>query len=130
MCIRDRVQAAAARGDLPDDHAAAALWWRISAHLTPAAAAYAHSQDLTSDWTPRLDEIVGAGRAATIRHSPWWPTLVTTVDHALARGNTLQTLLADVVLSGQDVDECQALVWRISLLCDDPASHDLSLIHI
>ena len=29
-------------------------------------------------------------------------------------------------LSGQDVDECQALVWRISLLCDDPASHDPS----
>ena len=118
--------AAAARGDLPDDHAAAALWWRISDHLTPAVAAYAHSEELASDWTPRLDEIVGAGRAATIRHSPWWPTLVTTVDHALARGNTLQTLLADVDLSGQDVDECQALVWRISLLCDDPASHDPS----
>lgn len=120
------VQAAAARGDLPDDHAAAALWWRISGHLTPAVAAYARSEDLASDWSPRLDELVGAQRADTIRHSPWWPTLVTTVDHALARGNTLKSLLTAPDLSGLDVDECQALTWRISLLCDDPEAHDPS----
>ena len=26
-------------GPLPDDHAAAAVWWRISRHLTPTVAA-------------------------------------------------------------------------------------------
>ena len=42
-------------GQLPDDHAAAAVWWRISRHLTPAVAAQAdtrqylhHGLDLTA----------------------------------------------------------------------------------
>ena len=111
---------AQADGALPDDHAAAALWWRISRHLSPAVAARVdHDRALTSSWTPRLPDLVGDGRAAELEASPWWPTLVATVDHALARGCVLDDLLAGPPAE-DDHDACQALVWRICVLTDPP----------
>ena len=51
-------------GPLPDDHAAAAVWWRISRHLTPTVAAQADTDHtFTTAWTSRLAELVGADRA-------------------------------------------------------------------
>lgn len=117
------VRRALADGDLPDDHAAAALWWRITGRLSPAVAAQAESDHhLTAPWTPRLADVVGQDTADTLRASPWWPALVTTVDHAIARGNAVEDLLAGSVTD--DVDPCQALVWRISLLTG-PVADDL-----
>ncbi len=118
--IRD----ALSRGSLPDDHAAAALWWRLSAHLSPAVAVQAETDTaLQSSWTPRLGDLVGAQAAEELRTSPWWPALVTAVNRALARGSNLETLLAGP-LPTDDVDPCQALVWRISVLNDTaPAEH-------
>ena len=57
--------------------------------------------------------------------SPWWPALVATIDHALARGHHLDTLLtgAGAHDPGLDVDETQALTWRLSLLTG-PLPHD------
>jgi DNA primase catalytic core len=104
---------------LPDDYPAAALWWRISRRLSPAVAAEAESgHTLATKWTPRLADLVGEDVAKTLRSSPWWPALVTTVDHAIARGTTADRLLAGP-LPDDDVDPCQALVWRISLLTTD-----------
>lgn len=118
------IQRALADGDLPDDHTAAALWWRITGRLSPAVAAQAESDHhLTAPWTPRLADLVGQDTADTLHASPWWPALVTTVDHAIARGNTVEDLLARSV-ADDDVDPCQALVWRISLLTD-PVADDL-----
>jgi conjugative relaxase-like TrwC/TraI family protein len=112
--------AASAGGPLPDDHAAAALWWRISRHLTPAVAAQLDpDHTCATTWTSRLDELLGAIRADALQSSRWWPPLVTAVDHALQRGWRLDDLLG-AAGSPQNgfVDVCQALVWRISLLTD------------
>ncbi len=61
---RGLLHVAAGAGDLPDDHPAAALWWRIAGHLTPAvAAAMEGDQPLTVAWTASLADMVGAERA-------------------------------------------------------------------
>jgi DNA primase catalytic core len=107
---------------LPDDHAAAALWWRIQGHLSPAVAAGLEHAHLTSPWQPRLVQIVGTGRAGAMRASSWWPTLVTAVDHAQQRGWRLEDLLGKAAQASNDVDECLATVWRISMLTDPPTA--------
>src|SRR5665647_466066 len=118
---RGMLHTAVTAGTLPDDHAAAALWWRISRHLSPAVAEQIDAgHSLTTSWTPRLAEFVGAERADVVQSSPWWPTLVTTVDHGIARGWRLEDLLgsgAGVSIGDVD-DECQTLVWRMSVLMD------------
>jgi DNA primase catalytic core len=110
--------AASTGGPLPDDHAAAALWWRISRHLTQTVANQVDT-DHTHTTTFRLDELLGAERADALHSSLWWPPLATAVDRALQRGWRLNDLLK-AGGSPQDgfVDLCQALLWRISLLTD------------
>ncbi len=121
--LKDAMKAAV----LPDDHAAAALWWRISRHVEPAVTTTASgsgtSEALSASWTDRLVAHVGPDRAGVIRASVYWPALVTTVEHALGRGIRIEDLLdtAGDDQAGIDVDECHAMVWRISLLTD-PAS--------
>ena len=116
----------AAGAPLPDDHPASALWWRISRHLTPAVAHHLDTDTtLTPAWTGRLAEQLGEQRTAAMQASPWWPALVATIDHALARGHHLETLLtgAGAHDPGLDVDETPALTWRLSLLTG-PLPHD------
>jgi DNA primase catalytic core len=114
--------AASTGGPLPDDHAAAALWWRIARHLTPNLATQVeagHTHATTTTWTQRLDELLGAERADDLQSSRWWPPLVTAVGHALQRGWRLDDFVK-AASSPQDGfgDVCQALLWRISLLTD------------
>ena len=72
-------------GPLPDEHGAAALWWRISRHLQPAVTAdTGHDDSITTPWAEQLTELVGADRAQQLQHSRLWPALVSVVDHALA----------------------------------------------
>ena len=120
---RGLLETVAAHGPLPDDHAAAALWWRISHHVEPAVSTADPSGGLSAPWVDRLTAHVGADRAAAIQTSAWWPALVTAVDHALARGNRIDDLLdtAGRHLDGVDVDECHAMVWRISVLAEPTA---------
>jgi hypothetical protein len=92
--------AISAGGPLPDDHAAAALWWRISRHLTPAMAAYIDSDRVvTTTWTPRLAQLIGADGADALQSSRWWPALVAAVPHALQRGWQLDDLLGATIPS-------------------------------
>ncbi|MBM7509578.1 DNA primase catalytic core [Nocardioides salarius] len=110
-------------GALPDELAAAALWWRMARHLTPAVAAQigdgSHGESVTTDWAPRLADLFGPERAASIQASTWWPALVSNVDHGLQRGWQVQALLGAGRALPSDgwegVDECQALVWRTSI---------------
>jgi DNA primase catalytic core len=110
-------------GPLPDDHAAAAVWWRMARQLTPAVAAQigdgSHGESVTTDWAPRLADLFGPERAASLQASTWWPALVSNVDHGLQRGWQLEALLGAgraMPSDGWDgVDECQALVWRTSI---------------
>ncbi|GGO85326.1 hypothetical protein GCM10011584_05040 [Nocardioides phosphati] len=110
-------------GPLPDEHAAAAVWWRMARQLTPAVAAQigdgSHGESVTTEWTPRLADLFGPERAASIRASTWWPALVANVDHGVQRGWQVEALLGAGRAMPSDgwegVDECQALVWRTSI---------------
>lgn len=109
---------------LPDEHAAAALWWRMSRHLTPAVAAQvgdgSHGEGVTTTWSDRLGDILGTEQAAQIKASPWWPALVNNVDQGLQRGWQLEDLLmAGRAVPGDNAgDVCQVLVWRTSIALD------------
>ncbi|WP_256791953.1 MobF family relaxase [Terrabacter sp. Ter38] len=125
----DHLRRAATSSPLPDDHPAAALWWRISRHVAPAVAVdTAHHQHdaLTTSWLSRVSETFGPQHAGELQASPWWPALVTSIDHALQRGWTLADLLGTHLRyeSGphrdEDLDDCQAMVWRITVLTDPP----------
>ena len=133
---------------LPDDHAAAALWWRISGRLSPAVAAQMDQDGgpySLTNWTPRLAELVGADRADRIQASTWWPALTTVVEHARQRGWQLDALLglsaraepnepwADAAACdtgsasarSDGIDEAQAMLWRASIALDPvPADPD------
>ncbi|GIG23327.1 hypothetical protein Cch01nite_40510 [Cellulomonas chitinilytica] len=124
------LRSAYAQGTLPDDHAAAALWWRMSERLAPAVAAQVTSNHtLVAPWTSRLDRLVGADQATTIQHSPWWPALITAVERAAARGAAVESLFTGAAFSEHDdVDPCQAWVWRISLLDEGPPSADVDVV--
>lgn len=115
------VRDAAATRALPDDHAAAALWWRVAQHLTPAVDSTAGPDQLLSTaWVPTLTSRLGDDRAQAMQTSTWWPALVTTVDHALQRGWSLDDLAATAPAPGTDVDDAAAMTWTISTLLDDP----------
>jgi DNA primase catalytic core len=115
---------AAAEGVLPDDHAAAALWWRINRHLEPAVAT-TMTDPTPAPWADDFAKAIDPDRAEQLRASTWWPALVTALDHATARGWALSDLLTPVTTA--DVDECQVLVWRTTMLTnpihDDPVDH-------
>ncbi|WP_220492293.1 AAA family ATPase [Propioniciclava sp. MC1683] len=116
---------AASEGNLPDDHPAAALWWRIARHLTPAVTgALDTDQPLTPAWTGSLADTVGAHRAAGLQASRWWPALVTAVDHGIRQGWMPGDLLTSTPAGHGQVDACLALVWRISMLTHPPTAAD------
>ncbi|MFC5730898.1 MULTISPECIES: MobF family relaxase [Nocardioides] len=125
-------------GALPDELAAAALWWRMARLLTPAVAAQigdgSHGESVTTDWAPRLADLFGPERAASIQASTWWPALVSNVDHGLQRGWQVEALLGAGRALPSDgwegVDECQALVWRTSFALEtapDEHAHEYDL---
>jgi DNA primase catalytic core len=121
------LRAAVLEKPLPDDHAAAALWWRIYRHLNPALSAQTNRPAVpTVPWESRLAELVGTDRAQLIQTSPWWPALVTAVDHARQRGWRLEDLISapNSDLSPTDVDQCQAMLWRISVALEPVLADD------
>lgn len=73
-------------------------------------------------WTDDFARAVDPDRADQLRASDWWPALLAALDHATARGWALPDLLTPI--KAEDVDECQALVWRTTVLTnpvhDDP----------
>ena len=121
------LRAAVLEKPLPDDHAAGALWWRICRHVNPAVSAQTSGPAVpTVPWESRLAELIGTGHAQLIQTSPWWPALVTAVDHALQRGWRLDDLIsgANSGPTPTDVDHCQALLWRISIALEPARAHD------
>ncbi|WP_341925243.1 MobF family relaxase [Nocardioides psychrotolerans] len=124
-------------GALPDEHAAAALWWRMARQLTPAVAAQigdgSHGEGVTTEWADRLADLFGPERAASIQASSWWPALVSNVDHGLQRGWQLEALLGAgraLPSDGWDgVDECQAFVWRTSIALESAPDESTAYGH-
>ena len=118
---RGLLHAAAAQGPLPDDHAAAALWWRMARRLSPAVAQVVDTDHhISTAWLPDFTTRVGPATAHQLQGSGWWPALVTTIERGLQRGWQLDQLLDDTSqLSAEGhLDLCQAWVWRLSLLTD------------
>jgi conjugative relaxase-like TrwC/TraI family protein len=132
--ITSLARAVASDGPLPDEQPAAALWWRLSRHLSPAAVtASGHSvnETLRPEWTAGLANIVGASLADRITADPGWPGLVAAVTHGTTAGWDAVALLeaAHELLQGGQDDNAQlrpselttALTWRVSMLTDpDP----------
>ena len=128
---RQMLASALGQGPLPDDHAAAALWWRLSRQIAPAVAQEIdRGHTLSSDWAPDLAAKIGPAGVKQMRGSSWWPALVSTVDHALQRGWSLEDLMDVAVIDESDVDPAQAMVWRLSVLTDPPPSdEDIDIPH-
>ncbi len=135
--ITSLAHAVGGESPLPDEQPAAALWWRLSRHLSPAATTatdHSVSDTLRPDWTPALGDIVGANAADRVLADPAWPALVAAVTHARRDGWDAEQLLStahDLLLGGQPEDEplrpdelATALVWRIGMLTDTAATHD------
>ena len=135
--ITSLTHAVGGESPLPDEQPAAALWWRLSRHLSPAATTatdHSVSDTLRPDWTPVLGDIVGADAADRVLADPAWPALVAAVTHARRDGWDAEQLLTtahDLLLGGQPEDEplrpdelATALVWRIGMLTDTAATHD------
>ena len=82
--IADLTAAVAATAPLPDEHPAAALWWRLARHLTPAAlpATGTHTTTLRPAWTPLLTGLLGQPTADRVIADPAWPALVAAVTDA------------------------------------------------
>jgi DNA primase catalytic core len=124
---------AATSKPLPDDHAAAALWWRICRHLPPPLSAEINENaTFTRPWESKPAELVGDESAEALQASPWWPTLITAVDQGLQRGWRIEDLLC-ATNSGPDaaaVDLCQAMVWRISVALDDVPDDEPDAAHL
>lgn len=135
--LRAATAAAHPAGQLPDEHAAAAIWWRMARHLTPAVAAQigdgSHGESVTTDWVPQLADLFGPERAASIQASTWWPGLVSNVDHGLQRGWQLEALLGAGRAMPSDgwegVDECQVLVWRTSIALETAPDEHAHEVH-
>ncbi len=117
------------RAPLPDEHQAAALWWRLVPHLGPAALdADEHSATCSSPpgappW-PTSSEPPGP---TTYSKAPAWPALVAAVDeacqhHGWTPCDILTTGLAGIPHDGSltGVEVADALVLRIAMLTDPP----------
>ncbi|WP_197674719.1 AAA family ATPase [Pedococcus dokdonensis] len=128
---RQLLASALHQAPLPDDHAAAALWWRLSRHVAPAVAQEVdRGHPLHSDWASDLTAKIGLARVKQMQAGSWWPALVSTVDHALQCGWPLKDLMDVAVVADSDVDPAQAMVWRLSVLTDPPPSaEDLDPSH-
>ena len=134
--ITSLAHAVAGDGPLPDEQPAAALWWRLARHLSPAAVAASGrsvNETLRPEWTAGLADMFGAGLADRITADPGWPGLVAAVTHGTTAGWDSIALLDtahDLIQGGQDDDAplrpselTKALTWRVSMLTDpDPVA--------
>ncbi|ETA06155.1 TrwC relaxase [Gordonia alkanivorans CGMCC 6845] len=117
---------AIADNPLPTEMPAAALWWRLSGQLAPAAAE-ATNTGLRPDWADHLVGIVGDRAADAILTDRAWPALVAAVSAADPAQWTPHELLdlADTLLHHGAADDghtvrldeyARLLTWRVELL--------------
>lgn len=123
------LETALARGPLPDEHPASALWYRLDGTLTPVAADERgpRSARLRPPWTDALLDVLGEGVTDRIMRDPQWTQLVAHVTEAERRGLTSETLVREAAQSlGPDrighsdglthEEITTVLCWRVALL--------------
>ena len=114
---------------LPRDCAAAALWWRVTQHLGPAAlrASGIQPSTLRPAWAPALAARIGEGAAERVMADTAWPALVAAI-HARPPDWTAEQLIDSITAPGQSAqgtgvgpeELCTALIWRIATMTDPP----------
>ncbi len=119
---RQLVDQAAAEGTLPDDHAAAALWWRIN-RLLPTDVLRTLDVDnrVPADWLVRYTQRIDPAIADQLQSSPSWPAVVHAVEGALQAGWQLDQLPTAPPADAHN-DPAQALAWQI-LIATAPGDH-------
>jgi DNA primase catalytic core len=130
------VTAATAGRHLPDEQPAAALWWRMSRHLSPAAltaTARSGASTLRPAWTSALADVLGDDRARRVLADPAWPALVAAVNTAIGAGWQPESVLRTAAElanldrtdhATEDADIASALVWRVAMLADPEPLYD------
>lgn len=117
-------------GPLPDDHPAAAVWYRVAGTLAPVATLVGAQTRLLPDWSSDLAAALPEGIAARVMRAAQWPALVAAVESARDAGHAPQSLLATAAAltrPGEDqrplpIDDLTAvLAWRVTELV---AHHD------
>ncbi|SFP63487.1 DNA primase, catalytic core [Geodermatophilus dictyosporus] len=112
---------------LPDELPAAALWWRLAPHLTPATvAAGPEGAGLRPDWCTTLLALLPDDHGRRVLAAPAWPALVAAVTTGIRGGWSPADLLAAAVAglptgTGSDLTAtgvAEALVFRVAALTD------------
>jgi DNA primase catalytic core len=138
--VRAVLTAVAAERPLPDEQAAAALWWRLFRHLSPAATAAtagSGAATLRPAWTPVLIDKLGQARAERVLADPAWPALVAAINGRPRVEWPPEQLLTTVIESAlavaartggiADGELAAALVWRIAALTDpEPPDYEVT----
>jgi conjugative relaxase-like TrwC/TraI family protein len=121
-------------GPLPDELPAAALWWRLSATLTPPTLAQS-TTGLRPPWTTELYRLLGARVAETVIADPQWPALVAAVAAAEWPPGDLLSAATEHL---RDIAEAEPLrpdeyakllVYRVELLAHRAATVDADIPH-
>lgn len=114
---------------LPDDHPAAAAWYRLAGTLAPTAALVGADTRLRPDWTTTMVELLPDGVGQRIIRDHQWPTLVAAVEAAQDAGadpaTVLGTAAALLGLTRADSqvpssDWAITLAWRVTDLVTHP----------
>lgn len=126
---------AAARSPLPDEHPAAALYYRVLPELGGTEPAPVISTVIRPAWIDRMSTLLGAEQTAAAAAEPGWPRLVTAVEHAARKwpGTGPEQLVdAAAALTGftsaSDMTEAVArLTWAVRDLAAPPPPDDAGL---
>lgn len=108
------------RAALPDEQPAAALWWRLTEHVSPdigSTPMNGRTTPLEPSWQPSLVDALGAAGAAQLQQGAMWPALVARVDAAVREGWDVGGLFV-VPFDERGPVDALAMVWRVSMLAD------------
>ncbi|MDE1672670.1 MobF family relaxase [Nocardia gipuzkoensis] len=125
-------EAAAAQRPLPDELPAAALWWRLAAHLDPASI---DNPNRSPEWIPALHSVLGLPLAERVVADAAWPALLAAVEDAEHHWLPADILaLAAETLSDRAEDDpltpkhlAAALAARVNTLAAAPAPDMLDI---
>lgn len=110
---------------LPDELPAAALWWRLSRHLAPAAmtaTAASGASALRPEWVSQLANHLRDDQLTRVLNDPAWPALVAAMNSGIRYGWVPEDLL-DAAAHAMparlaNAELATALVFRLALLTD------------
>lgn len=132
------VRTEAARGDLPTEMPAAALWWRLSRKVDQPAVDTTES-GLRPDWINDVADVLGSRYAEVVIADPHWPALVAAITTAEHTTWTPRELLATTMgMLSAAADEAgerlrphelaRGLAWRVDILLQEhPTSAEAPL---